>query len=548
MELEKIFLLLGLTILFLVVIVDTFYPRMLTEGFEVLRDTSFVGNIIPKRGDIGPQDEEGGYIRDDRYFSGYVDVQRLGVKNDFCRMVQAKGKPDVLFLACALAGTENMSSVDYRTMTLADGLKMSRDDYMRDINNDGRDDYCRILKSKDGSYQPLCNRATDSGFDERLVVDSKPPDEIKKLLTFYEGCVFWLRFRDDMLDYVNNIQVYTMGNPPLDEKPRPPITNGLRLNGIDQFLRVGDSVDLEMGYKVPMRSLRAIMFWVYFDEFTNNAHILDFGNGPGRDNVFVGIVGRGDEAVSADEIRPNPCGEESTLPSSPSGAQPVDEVSPQELMLSTSANVNEFTCKGFEVSPRRLPPSRVQPLAPKILTGKASLLYEVWDNQQRKMRIKINSVIEKRKWTHIAITAVELDSFRPTIKVYINGEDVYTKPSGHLPQATTMTNNYIGKSNWVEDTSQYENKDELFQGSVFDVRGYKTPLSAQKIIDSFEWGADLLGIDVSQYPSLKDKRLDYEEKQKANDELQAKRLQDDKAEYERLTRVLKNQKVKWTTE
>ena len=124
----------------------------------------------------------------------------------------------------------------------------------------------------------------------------------------------------------------------------------------------------------------------------------------------------------------------------------------------------------------------------------ATLIYEVWDKKQRKMRIKINSVIPMQKWTHVTVTAVEMDSFRPSIKVYINGEDVYTKPSGFLPQASTTSNNYIGKSNWTNATSEYENKDDLFQGSVFDVRGYKTPMSAKKITDTVAWGKNLLGI------------------------------------------------------
>lgn len=494
---EQIFLWMGAAVIVAVIVLELIRPTYFKEGFEgiITYDTSYFAQYAPKRGDVGPGDEEGGYIRDPRYFNDYANVQRLGVKNDFCRVVQSKTNPEVLFFACALAGTENMSSTDYRTPTTKEGLKLSRDDYMRNMNNDGRDDYCRILKAPDGTYKALCNRATDTGFDERLLVDGEPPDEIKRLLTFYEGCVFWYRFRDDMVDYVANTKLYTSGGIKIDEKPRPTITKGIRFNGVDQFLRVGDSPDLELGYIVPMRSLRAICCWVYFDEFTNNAHILDFGNGAGRDNVFLGIIGRGDSSVSAEDIRPPACGDEnSTLPTGPSGQQLVPEMIPQLLMKTTSANVDEYSCTGFETQPRRLPSSRAVPWEPRQLTKKASLLYEVWDKQQRKMRIKIDGVIPLRKWTHIAITAVELASFRPTIKVYIDGEDVYTKPSGHLPQASTTSNNYIGKSNWTNDTSQYENKDELFNGSLFDVRGYKIPMTAKKIQETVKWGKELLGL------------------------------------------------------
>ena len=493
---EQMFLMVGSAILLTLLVLETFWPTYFKEGFEVIPyDTSYFAQFIPKRGDIGPGDEEGGYIRDPRYFNNYANVQRLGVKNDFCRMVSPKSNPDVLFFACGLAGTENLSSTEFRTPTTKDGFKISRDDYMRDVNNDGRDDYCRILKAPDGIYKPLCNRATDKGFDERLVTDTDPPEEIKLLLTFYEGCVFWYRFKDDMLDYVNNTKILTSGGIVIDEKPNPSVVKGIRFDGTDQFIRLGDSPDLELGYIVPLRSLRAITCWVYFDEFTNNAHILDFGNGPGRDNVFLGIVGRGDANISAEDIRPDPCQAESTLPTGPSGPQPVAEVTPQELMRTTSANVDEFTCRGFETQPRRLPPSRVVPWQPRNLTKKASLLYEIWDKQQRKMRIKVDGVIPRRKWVHIAITATDMASFRPAIKVYIDGEDVFTKPSGFLPQASTTTNNYLGKSNWSNDTSQYENKDELFNGSLFDVRGYKLPMTAKKVKDTYEWGKKQLGLN-----------------------------------------------------
>lgn len=492
-------LFIGTTLLLTVILIEIFRPRLISEGFEsvISFDTSYFATMAPKRGDVGPTNEEGGYIRDSRYFNRYASVQRLGVKNDFCRMITSKGASDITFFACALAGTENLSSTEFRSPTTKDGFKLSRDDYMRDIDADGRDDYCRILKIKDGSYQPMCNRATDKGFDERLVLDSDPPNEIKILNTFYDGCVFWYRLRDDMVDYVNNTQLYTAGSIKIDEKPNPPVTKGIHFNGIDQFLRLGDSPDLDIGYIVPLRSLRAICFWVYFDQFTNNAHILDFGNGAGNDNVYVGIIGRGDASVSEEDIRPSACGDEqSTVPTGNTGQQNVKEVSPQELMRTSSANVDEYTSTGFEMFPRKLPPSRVVPPQPKgTKPNTATLIYEVWDKKQRKMRIKINSVIPLQKWTHVAITAVTMDSSRPSIKVYINGEDVYTKVSGFLPQASTTTNNYIGKSNWMSATSEYENKDDFFKGSVFDVRGYKTPMSAQKIKHTVAWGKNLLGLE-----------------------------------------------------
>lgn len=481
---------------------ELLWPQKITEGFESLipvlsPNAGYFAKFVPRRGDIAPDSEEAGYIQDPRYFRGYVDVQRLGVNHDFCRMVEKKGDSENKFFACALAGTENLSGINFRTATVKDGFRISRDDYMRDIEGIGRAAYCRILKNKRGQYEALCNRALDTEFDQELVVDTQPPEETERLLRFYEGCVFWFRFRDDMVDYVENVKLMTVGGLKVDEKPNPDVTEGLKFNGIDQYLRLGDSPELELGYKVPLRSLRGLMVWVYFDEFTNNAHILDFGDGSGKNNVLLGIIGRGDADIqNGGQIRPPLlCGEDLTIPRPPSGAQPCDVVSPQELMKTTSANVDEYTCVGFEDDPRRLPPSRVDPKVKPGPKNMATLLYEIWDQQQRKMRIRVPSVIPKGKWTHIAITALTPDAFRPDIGIYVNGERVFLEPSGFLPQVSTMTNCYVGRSNWANATSQFENRDELFKGKLFDLRGYKIPVADSVIKESYNWGKTKLDLD-----------------------------------------------------
>ena len=480
---------------------ELLFPHKIQEGFESLipainPKAGYFAQFVPRRGDIAPGSEQGGYLQDPRYFMGYADVQRLGIDHDFCRMVESKAT-ESKFFACALAGTENLSGVDFRTPSTDNGFRISRDDYMRDIEGKGRAAYCRILKNpKTKLYEAVCNRALETEFDAETVVDPQPPAETEMLLRFYEGCVFWYRFRDDMLDYVDNTKLFRAGQISVDEKPNPDVAEGLQFNGSDQFLRLGDSPELELGYIVPLRSLRATMMWVYFEEFTQNAHILDFGDGPGRNNIVLGIIGRGDAGVgSGGVIRPPLiCGGDDTIPSAPSGPQPVPCMSPQKLMETTSANVEDFSCTGFEVEPRRLPPSRVTPREPKRETGKASLLYEVWDNQQRKMRIVVPSIIPLKKWTHICITAKSDDAFRPDIGLYVNGEQVFLEPSGFLPQASTLTNCYVGKSNWMSATSQYENRDELFKGRMFDLRGYKTPVNEKVLVESIGWGKEKLGI------------------------------------------------------
>ena len=493
----------GITLVLVILVAfaaaELFWPQKMMEGFESIipvlnPKAGYFAQFVPRRGDVGPDSEQGGYKQDPRYFHGYADVQRLGVDHDFCRMVESNDKK---FFACALAGTENLSSVSFRTPSTQDGFRMSRDDYMRDIEGNGRAAYCRILKGRRGVYEPLCNRALETEFDTALAIDPQPPADIEMIMRFYEGCIFWYRFRDDMVDYIETTKLLKAGQIQIDEKPNPPVTEGLQFNGIDQFLRIGDSPELELGYTVPLRSMRCIMTWVYFDEFTNNAHILDFGDGPGKNNIVLGIIGKGDAMITDAAILRPPllCGEDSTVPSAPSGAQRSAVVSPQELMKTTEANVDDYLCIGFEGNPRRLPPSRV---IDKTVVGpknKATLLYEVWDNQQRVMRLRVPSIIPLKKWTHICITAKSDDAFRPDIGIYVNGEQVFVEPSGFLPQASTLTNCYIGKSNWSSATSQYENKDELFKGKLFDLRGYKVPVSDKMILESVVYGKQKLQVE-----------------------------------------------------
>jgi hypothetical protein len=160
-------------------------------------------------------------------------------------------------------------------------------------------------------------------------------------------------------------------------------------------------------------------------------------------------------------------------------------------MKSSSANVDEFSCTSFEIYPRKLKPSTVEPIKMKK-TNKATLIYEVWDKQSRKMRVKVNNIIPLQKWTHITVTAIGNDAFRPNIAIYVNGVKQMEKESGWLPATSSMSNCYIGKSNWANDTSQYENRDELFKGRLFDFRAYRRSLSEDLIQESYDWGKEIL--------------------------------------------------------
>jgi hypothetical protein len=494
----------GLCLLLGVLVLELLAPVKLAEGFQLLttpapkQKPNIITNLIVRRGDVGIDREQGGYIQDRRYFAGYADVQRFGVDNDFCRVVTKGGDPSTAVFACALAGTTG-DPVGYRTNTVKLGFRLSRDDYMRDIINDGRQAYCRILKGQDGVYQPLCLRALDINFNTKEEMDPDPPEDIKTMMDFYAGCQLWLRLRDDMVDYMDKAVVQTAGGLRIDETPRPTITRGLHFNGIDQFVRFGDTSELSLGNRILMRSVRAFSVWVYFDKFTNNAHIFDFGDGAGLNNTWMGILGKGDAGDEGNQVRPASNCPETTIPETPSGAQFCPELTAQDLFMTSSANVDDFTCRGPEILANKIEPIQTRP-PPKPATGqvsRATLQYEVWDKKLRKVQIKVNRAIPLQKWTHIVITAKSMDAMRPDLLVYVNGNLLFTQEQAYLPQAKVTSNNYLGKSNWANDSSEYELRDEMFSGSMFDFRMYSSALSETKIKRILQWGMNKLGLDNS---------------------------------------------------
>lgn len=494
---------LGLMLLLGALLIELFKPKLIEEGFRalssephpVVEKRNIITDMVLKRGDVGVN-YDNDWIQDRRYFAGYGDVQRFGVKNDFCRMVvPLSGKVDETFFACALAGTTGSSS-GFRTPSVKDGFMLGRDDYMRDILGDGRDAYCRILKGPRG-FLPQCRRATDTGFSAQDELDAKPPSDIQTLIQFYEGCEMWLRLQDDMVDYIGKATLQTAGGMTIDETPttqirradtpaEPTITRGIHFNGNDQFVRLGDSQSLELGAQIKLRTIRAFSIWAKFDEFTNNAHLFDFGDGPGKNNVFLGILGKGDAEAN---LRSGGACERSTVPAAPSGAQFCRELKAQDLLEDSAGNVDEYVCPGPEITPRRLDPIETRP-DPRVKASRATLLYEVWDKTLRKAQIKVNQVIPLEKWTHIVVTATNMDAVRPQLKVYVDGQEVYTLEDGALPQASTLSNNYLGKSNWASGFSLYEMQDELFKGSLFDFRMYSAPLSEKKVQAIHSWGLD----------------------------------------------------------
>lgn len=459
------------------------------EGFTDGVVPQFFGRYFPRRYDVvpGQQREEDGWIRNPRYFQGYVDVQGLGYKGDFCRVVEKEGVPESRMVACALAGQEGLDSLLYRTESARAGMKFSRDDYFRDVDKNGREDYGRIVKVKPAPNDAWEAHVVRAGLDRFIpgsdVKDNDPPPHIADLLWFYEGIMVWYRFVDDMLDYGENTQISIAGSAAVDEEPdKKP--KGLELNRVegesDQYLKLGENSRLEFDSTVQIRQLRGISVWAYFDEFTNNARIFDFGNGAGRDNVFLGIEGRGNTTNVFGKLSGRP-----TQADAVCQAKAPTEITPQAYLATTDANIEAWECPGPEPIDSTYPEDTN---TSDELETRANLLFEIWDSEQRSMRIRVLDVIPLKRWVHIALTTTDASSFRPTWHVYIDGIKVYEEVNGHMPMKSYMTNNYIGRSNWEGVSSQYDNGDERYRGALFDFRLYRAPLSPAKIARTVQWG------------------------------------------------------------
>jgi hypothetical protein len=254
----------------------------------------------------------------------------------------------------------------------------------------------------------------------------------------------------------------------------------------EQYLKIGENPRLEFDSVVAIRNLRSISVWAYFDEFTNNARIFDFGNGAGRDNVFLGIEGRGNKSSAFGFLGARPTDQNAVC-----AARAPPETTPQNYLTTSDANVDFWNCPSPEPVDSTYPEDEG---TAEDVEPTANLLFEIWDTQQRKMRIRVLNAIPLKRWVHIALTTTDATSIRPTWQVFIDGAKVYEESDGHVPLKSYLTRNYIGRSNWEGVTTQYEDADERFRGALFDFRLYRTPMNGSKINRTVMWGREKLGI------------------------------------------------------
>ncbi|XP_030850491.1 uncharacterized protein LOC115917869 [Strongylocentrotus purpuratus] len=121
-------------------------------------------------------------------FREWVDVQGQGAPNDFCRVVRTDGKP---FLSCLLAGSEEDDLLAYTSPNPSVEWfdpGYSNTWYMKDEDNDGRDDYCRCIGSVPSTLV-VCMKAGANGF-EGPGSDFLPPNSPEECL-FHQADPFF---------------------------------------------------------------------------------------------------------------------------------------------------------------------------------------------------------------------------------------------------------------------------------------------------------------------------------------------------------------------
>lgn len=417
------------------------------------------GFAVPRRMDVGATyegwtHEETGYVRDIRYAETYTDVQGHGVAADFCRAVYKKGDPTSLHIACALATREHMDTMEYKSPSLKDGFRFSRDDYWRDVNGDGRMDYCRILRDENtGGFVSTCAMATADQIGPREERDTEPPASIRQLLEAYEDCLTWFRFQDDAVDSVNSAVLEYHGRPEIPSLIHPLKTRGIQFNRLSaetpavgpptDYFAWGERGTLHLDQDIAPSQIRAITFWVWLDAFTNQTRVMECCNPTSKtvkDLVWIGV-----ETIGK------------YLPP----ALPTNVYDP-----ALELRADEIYRLGQQVEPVRVPDRR------QFQEEQSSWVFEIWDEEQPILRLSAPHTARTGKWQHVAIMTTDSTSWWPTWQIWIDGEKKAEKKDGRLIPALYLTQNKLG----------------LMSGCLQDFRIYKKPLSAAKLQTTISYG------------------------------------------------------------
>jgi hypothetical protein len=421
------------------------------------------GFTTPLRSDIGYArdgwEEESGYERDLRYSETFADVQGLGVASDFCRAVQQKGDPSSLRMACALGRRDGFDTMEYRSRSRGEGFRWSRDDYWRSSEAAaGRMDYCRIVKDEmTGEWYSSCAISGRNGFNVTEERDTQPPPRIRQLLEAYEGAVTWYRLFDDVEDYAQNTVLEFHGRPDIPTLLKADISRGIQFNRLltagegatkkppHDYVRWGEPGTLALDQTVQPRQIRAISFWVWMDTLEGKPRVLDCSNEGGKqDRVWIGIEGGAPDLPGA--IKPRI-------------AAPAEEVRPD---VALALGVPVAPLRAEEAVPMTLP-RNAKETEPR---NTATWVFEIWDGEQRIMRLAGPQAARREQWQHVVVTTTDTTTWWPTWQMWVDGRVVANRVEGRTIPTLKLAENYLGRG---------------LRGCLQDFRVYTEPMTAEKI-------------------------------------------------------------------
>jgi hypothetical protein len=438
--------------------------------YETAGPTLVEGFRVPIRSDMQEASAEGrGYSRDPRYAAQFADVQGTGVAGDFCRAVSKKGDPDSLRIACALALREGMDTLEFHSKSKKEGFRFSRDDYWR--HGPKQMDYCRILRNEvTGAWASFCAVTTKSGIGPKEEQDATPPPYIAQLLTAYEGILAWYRFQEDGLDTTGATELSLVGRAQLPTMIKPVKTRGLQLNRypaaakvagekappLHDLLRFGEKGTLHLDQDVKPSTIRAISFWIFWDQFEKDASVLYCSTADGKNRVWIGVDGSGPSPSPMKDVQ----------------IGPAQEITPQQLQNLGDPRVEEVPLYAMK---HQKDPHGIKH---ELDTEKtASWIFEIWDESQRIMRIKAPFGAKIGQWQHVTVTTTDSTTWWPTWQIWLDGVMVTEQPEGRMIPALFLTNNRIG---------------ENVRGCLQDFRIYREPMPAAKIKEAMDWSSRLL--------------------------------------------------------
>jgi hypothetical protein len=220
-----------------------------------------------------------------------ADVEGLGRKCNWCRVVREVNKPNTSFVACSLYQTFTGFPYWFKSPSKRQGFDIGRHGYMKDVTGNGADSYCRLAINKD-IIRPLgrapvweitCNLTEGLKISEKKILDPDPPEDKKKILDQYTGCILWLPLMTENLnDIIRDLQVVNSGGVEYDQRQ-------------GSYLWDGQKKSLTMFERISWQHTKAVCCWVRFKRagegdyiFPRWSKVFDFHATEFKSHFFLG--------------------------------------------------------------------------------------------------------------------------------------------------------------------------------------------------------------------------------------------------------------------